>query len=130
MADLVFLLVQGPLFLLADMTAVLPRHVAFLLADGTVFAVQPGGLGLAHLPFLHFLVDARILLLQAVVHLLAARVVLVEVAVGGQDGAGGQEGSGDEQGCDDLANFDSPLGLEAGRTRPVSPLFAAKIKES
>ena len=45
-ADLVFLLVQGALFLLGDVPAVLARHAAFLTANLRIFLVDFCGLAL------------------------------------------------------------------------------------
>src|SRR5258708_15332806 len=57
-ADLVFLLVQRPLFSLGDVAAVGTGHRTFFHADLMVLPMQLGGLALADLAFLDFLVDA------------------------------------------------------------------------
>ena len=48
-ADLVFLLVKGPLFLPGNMAAVLTRHDSLLSADLMVFRMEPCCFSLGHL---------------------------------------------------------------------------------
>jgi hypothetical protein len=74
-ADLVFLLVQGLLFLPGDVAMVLAGHVRSLPADLAVFLVQLGGLGMGELAVSHFLMDALVLVLQTLIHLGAVGVV-------------------------------------------------------
>src|SRR5215470_5655823 len=68
-ADAILLPVQRSLLGLGDMSAVPARHRVLFLADAMVLAMQLRGLGARQLAFLHFLVNATILVLEAVVHL-------------------------------------------------------------
>ena len=90
-ADLVLLLVQRLLLGLGDVAAVLRRHGALFLADLVVFAVQLGGLGLAHLALGDFGVDALVLVRQPGVDFGAAGMVL---APGGGAGRAARCGGG------------------------------------
>src|SRR6185369_9601825 len=80
LAHHVFLLVEGLLVELGDMAIVHVRHVALFLANVTIVRVQHLCLGLGDLAILRFVVDALVLIGQAVVHLDAARVILVPLA--------------------------------------------------
>jgi hypothetical protein len=77
LANSVFLLIEGFLVGLGDVAAVMACHRTFFLADCFVFLMQRGRLGLRDFAALHFVVDALILIRQAIVDLLAAWVVLL-----------------------------------------------------
>src|SRR5271157_5811834 len=66
-ADPVLLLVERLLLQLRDVAAVLARHRPLFAADLTIVLVQGRRLGFAEISVLHLIVDARILVGQAVV---------------------------------------------------------------
>jgi hypothetical protein len=75
------------------MAVVLAGIGTFLATDGAVLLVQFVRLLLADFAFLAFLMDALVLIGQTVVHLGAARVLLLPFGFGRC--AGGQGGKGD-----------------------------------
>jgi hypothetical protein len=96
LADRVLLPVQGFLLLLRNVTAVLARHSVFFPANLVIFSVQLMRLRLAHVPFLDFLMDAFVLIREAVVDLITTRVILVPVRFGERVHCGtGHEGRHD-----------------------------------
>ena len=78
LADGVLLLVQRLLLLLGDVATVLAGHQALFLADLPIVLVQGGSLRLAELALLHLGLDALVLIAEALVDLLATRVVLLQ----------------------------------------------------
>src|ERR1039457_2437229 len=76
-ADSIFLLVEGLLLLLGNMTAILACHRLLFLANLPVILVQRSGLGFAYLACLHFLVNALVLVCEALVHFGAAGMVFL-----------------------------------------------------
>jgi hypothetical protein len=77
LAHVVLLLVQRRLLELGDVAAVLARHAPLFLADLVVLRVEPSRPLLRELTFLDLTMDAGVLTVQAVVHLLAARMRLL-----------------------------------------------------
>jgi urea transporter len=63
------------------MAAVLPCHIALLLANLTVIAMQPRRLSARHFTFPYFLVNAVVLVREAIVNLSAAWVHCVPVGL-------------------------------------------------
>jgi hypothetical protein len=80
-ANRVFLLVQGALFLLCDMAAILRRHRTFFLTNLTIILVQRSSLLLGHLTFLDLVSDPLILIGQTIIDLVAAWVSFGKVTV-------------------------------------------------
>ena len=80
-ADIVFLLIQGLLFLFGDVVAILGRHVTFFLANLAIFFVQPGCFGLGHIPLFDFVFDAIVLICQALIDLFTARMAFLKRGV-------------------------------------------------
>ena len=72
MNDRILLLVQGSLFRLGDVPAILAGHVAFFLTDLAIVLMQLRALSLGQVTFLDFLVNATVLVLQAPVDFMTA----------------------------------------------------------
>src|SRR6478672_13172350 len=81
LADLVLLLVERALLGLGDMAAVGARHGALFPADRVILGVQLLRLRLGDLAFAALGVDALALMRETVVHLLAARMVLLPLRI-------------------------------------------------
>jgi hypothetical protein len=77
----VFLLIQRLPFLLGNVSMVLFRHVAFFLTNFMIIFVKLMGLLFADFAILLFLIDASVLVTQPLVHFMAARMVLGEIAL-------------------------------------------------
>ena len=98
-------MVECALVLLGDMAVIPVGHMVLLLADLAIVFVQGGSLRVAHIPFLHFVMDPLVLVLQAVVHLFPARMLLLPLGVccmgrGAKSGAGGKESGGKQSRLD------------------------------
>jgi hypothetical protein len=76
LADGIFLLIKCLLFLLGDMAAVLRGHGTLFLTNLAIVLVQGLRLALGQVPFLDFLVNALVLVVQSLVHFMAARMIL------------------------------------------------------
>ena len=81
MADTVFPMIETSLFRPADGAMVMRGKAPFRVPHATVGTMQAHGLGPAHLPLAHLLVDTAILHMQAIVHLIPTRVVGCKGAV-------------------------------------------------
>jgi hypothetical protein len=77
----VFLLVQRVVFTPGNVAAVLARHVALLLANLMVIAMQSRRLGVRHFTVSYRLVNATILIREAMVDLSAAWVRRIPVCL-------------------------------------------------
>ena len=66
---MVFLLVQRVVFAPGNVAAVLTRHVALFLANLMVIAMQSRRLGVGHLTLSYFLVNATVLIREAIIDL-------------------------------------------------------------
>ena len=78
LADRVLVLVERLLLLLGDVAAVLSGHQALFLADLPIALVQGGSLRPAEFALLYLGLDALVLIAEALVDLLATRVVLLQ----------------------------------------------------
>jgi hypothetical protein len=67
-ADRILLLIQGSLFCLGDVPAILAGHVAFFVTNLPIFPTQLCALSPGQFAFPDFLVNATVLVLQALVH--------------------------------------------------------------
>ena len=85
MADLsayvVFLLIRGVVFSPGDVAAVLACHIALLLANLMVIAMQSRRLGVRHFAFPYVLMNASVLIREAMVDLDTAWVHRVPVGL-------------------------------------------------
>src|SRR6185437_15906040 len=81
-ADLILLLIERALLGLGDVATVRAGHRTLLVADRAILAMQPRSLAAGDLAFLALLVDALVLVGEAVVHLFAARVFRLPGGVG------------------------------------------------
>ena len=61
LADVIFLLVQGFLFLLGDMTMILGSHGFFLMPDLMIFVMQLTRFSLAHFTVGYFFINSVVL---------------------------------------------------------------------
>ena len=82
LAEAVFLPVQHPLLGLREMAAILAGHVTLFLAHLVIFPVRRGGLAAGHRAVLHVIVNATILVVQAMIDLGAARMALLPIGFG------------------------------------------------
>jgi hypothetical protein len=80
-AYVVFLLVQRVVFSPGNMAAVLACHIALLLPDLMVIKMQSRCFGVRHVAFPYFLVNAMVLIREAMVDLSAAWVRRVPVSL-------------------------------------------------
>ena len=64
------------------MTAILTRHIAFLLPNLVIFIVQGVCLWLSNLALLQLVIDTLILVMQAIIDLISAGMVARPLAVG------------------------------------------------
>jgi len=76
-ADVVFLAVEDALVGSGDVTAVARSHAALLIADVAILAMKLARLATADLALATFLVDATILVVEAVVHLFTPRMIFL-----------------------------------------------------
>ena len=81
---MIFLLIQGSLLLLGDMTMVLGSHIPFFLPDLMIFMVQTSGFGTTHLSVIHFAVNAGVLICQSAIDFSPAGMVLCPGATVGK----------------------------------------------
>src|SRR5512146_226317 len=128
MADVVLLPIDSRLLALRDVTVVPGSHPPLLHANAMIGAVQARGLRVGHLAFPDFVVDTGVLVAQAVVDLLAARVVRLPGGVGHGRGREARQryggGDGSEYGADRFGHKKAPLGTIAGvALRPIRGLL-------
>jgi hypothetical protein len=76
-ADPILLLIERALLGAGDVTAMLARHEALLGADEPVLSMKSTRLAATDFAFAPFLIDSRILVIQACIHLSAARMILI-----------------------------------------------------
>ena len=79
-ADPVLLLIERALLGAGDVTAMLARHEALLGADEPVLSMKSTRLAATDFAFAPLLIDSRILVAEACVHLGAARMILIPCA--------------------------------------------------
>ncbi len=92
MADAVFLLVQRALFGACDMATILGSHPTLLGAEGVVLLMHGSRLGAVDFARPPLLIDAGVLMRQAIVHLIATGMVPLPLRFG--VGGGSQAGNG------------------------------------
>jgi hypothetical protein len=98
-ADAILLPVQCRLLGPGDMSAVPARHYPLFLPNAVILLMEPRGLRMRQLPFLYFLVNAPILVLETIVHLIASRMRLLPRRIG-RRGTGGGHGEQQRHGDD------------------------------
>src|SRR4029077_18335030 len=76
-ADPILLLIERALLGAGDVTAMLARHEALLGADEPVLSMKSTRLAATDFAFAPLLIDSRILVIQARIHLGAARMILI-----------------------------------------------------
>jgi hypothetical protein len=83
------------LLLFRDVAAILRRHCVLLLSDLVIFAVKLSRLRMRHIAFFHLAVNPMILVRQALIDMLAPRVVLLPSRIGKRRA----DGYGDQSSC-------------------------------
>jgi hypothetical protein len=77
LADGVFLLIQRTLILFCDVTAILRCHIVFLLANLPMLYAQCVRLGASHLPIIHCILNATVLIIKTTAVLRRARIQVI-----------------------------------------------------
>jgi hypothetical protein len=80
-AYMIFLAVQPVLFVFRDMTIMPGSHPSFFFTDPVIPSVQVMRLTPAHVTIFHFIMDAVILIVQAVIHFSAAGMIFCKTAI-------------------------------------------------
>jgi hypothetical protein len=112
-ANPVFLLIQRVLLLFGDMASVLARHIAFLLANLTIFMVQLLRLSFVNLTFSVLSVDTTVLVLQTTINLGATWVIVRPLS-----GDGARRNAERESCCEDRGE-----NLAGCAVHEVTPFF-------
>jgi hypothetical protein len=80
-AYMIFLAVQPVLFVFRNMTIMTGSHPSFFLPDLMILTMQVLRLTPAHITIFHFIMDAAILIVQAVIHFSATGMIFCKTAI-------------------------------------------------
>ena len=124
MTDVILLAIEPRLLAVGEMAAMPRRHAPLLRADAVIGAMQAGGLRMGHFAFSHFLMDASVLVGEAIVDFLAPRVLRLPGRIGQGRGRKARQrdgrGDGGEDGADRFRHIEAPVGTIAGvALRPI-----------
>jgi hypothetical protein len=80
-AHMILLAVQPVLFVFGDMTIMTGSHPSFFLPDLMILTMQVLRLTPAHITIFHLIMDAAILIVQAVIHFSATGMIFCKTAI-------------------------------------------------